>query len=72
MIYCFCRTWKSQKGEVGQAVKVALNCGYRHIDCAFIYQNEAEIGDVFAEVFREGEIKREEVFVTSKLWYVYV
>lgn len=61
-------TWKSQKGDVGQAVKVALNCGYRHIDCALIYQNEAEIGEIFSEVFKEGKIKREDVFVTSKLW----
>lgn len=61
-------TWKSGKGEVGNAVKVALNNGYKHIDCAAIYDNEAEIGEAFTEVFSEGKIKREEVWITSKLW----
>ncbi|WP_372920456.1 aldo/keto reductase [Salegentibacter sp.] len=61
-------TWKSGKGEVGKAVKIALNNGYRHIDCAATYGNEAEIGEAFSEIFSEGKIKREEVWVTSKLW----
>ena len=61
-------TWKSGKGEVGNAVKIALNSGYRHIDCAAVYNNEAEIGKAFSEVFSEGKIKREEVWITSKLW----
>lgn len=61
-------TWKSGKGEVGNAVKIALNNGYRHIDCAATYGNEAEIGEAFTEVFSEGKIKREEVWITSKLW----
>ena len=61
-------TWKSGKGEVKEAVKIALNNGYRHIDCAATYGNEAEIGEAFSEVFSEGKIKREDVWVTSKLW----
>ncbi|AZQ43780.1 aldo/keto reductase [Nonlabens ponticola] len=61
-------TWKSKPGEVKQAVKMALDAGYRHIDCALIYGNEAEIGEAFAEVFSEGKIKREDVWITSKLW----
>ncbi|XP_020622195.1 alcohol dehydrogenase [NADP(+)]-like isoform X2 [Orbicella faveolata] len=61
-------TWKSKKGEVGRAVRLALQYGYRHIDCAHIYLNEDEIGETFAEVFKEGKVKREDVFVTSKLW----
>lgn len=61
-------TWKSEKGEVANAVKIALNNGYKHIDCAATYGNEAEIGEAFAEVFGKGDIKREDVWVTSKLW----
>jgi alcohol dehydrogenase (NADP+) len=49
-------TWKSGKGEVGKAVKAAINCGYRHIDCAATYGNEAEIGEALAEVFKEGKL----------------
>jgi alcohol dehydrogenase (NADP+) len=61
-------TWKSKPGEVYQAVMAALKNGYRHIDCAFIYGNEAEIGQAFQDAFQEGIVKREELWVTSKLW----
>ena len=61
-------TWQAPKGEVGAAVKAALEMGYKHIDCAACYGNEEEIGQVFSEVFAAGTVKREDVFVTSKLW----
>ena len=61
-------TWKSSDEKVKQAIKMALNNGYRHIDCAATYGNEAAIGEAFNEVFSEGKIKREEVWITSKLW----
>ncbi len=62
-------TWKSEPGKVGAAVEYAvLECGYRHIDCAAIYKNEAEIGQAFTKIFKSGKVKREELFVTSKLW----
>lgn len=61
-------TWKSEKGEVTKAVKTALENGYKHIDCAAVYGNEAEVGDAFAEVFKNGKVKREDVWITSKLW----
>jgi diketogulonate reductase-like aldo/keto reductase len=60
-------TWKAEPNLVGEAVKFAVTkAGYRHIDCASIYRNEPEVGDALKEVFRT--IKREEVFITSKLW----
>ncbi|MBZ9630144.1 aldo/keto reductase [Salegentibacter sp. LM13S] len=61
-------TWKSGNKEVKEAVKITLNNGYRHIDCAATYGNEDAVGEAFAEVFAEGKIKREEVWITSKLW----
>lgn len=61
-------TWKSQPGEVYEAVKTALELGYRHIDCALIYGNEAEIGKALAESFEAGVVTRQQLWVTSKLW----
>ena len=61
-------TWQAGPGEVGAAVRAALDAGYRHIDCAACYGNEAEVGAVFKEVFGSGLIQREDVFITSKLW----
>ncbi|GAA5829661.1 hypothetical protein JCM3766R1_001254 [Sporobolomyces carnicolor] len=57
-------TWQSKPGEVTEAVKVALQAGYRHIDGAFVYRNEKEVG----EGIRQSGIPRDEIFVTSKLW----
>ncbi len=61
-------TWKSEPGEVYEAVREAIRIGYRHIDCAWIYQNEAEIGTAFADAFAAGDVTREELWITSKLW----
>lgn len=61
-------TWKATGAEVKKAVKDALHAGYRLIDTAAVYGNEEAIGEALAEVFSEGEILREDVFITSKLW----
>ncbi|KAN0040082.1 hypothetical protein ACTA71_011967 [Dictyostelium dimigraforme] len=57
-----------RKGDVVNAVKVALNNGYKHIDCAAVYGNEKEIGIQLKEIFNKNEIKRKDIHITSKLW----
>lgn len=64
-------TWLSQPGQVGNALKIALNNGYRHIDCAHVYQNQIELGEAFDEVFKEGNVKvgmvTKEAFLISSI-----
>jgi len=61
-------TWKSAPGEVYEAVKVALEAGYRHVDCAPIYGNEPEVGRALSESVTSGVVDADDVWVTSKLW----
>ena len=60
-------TWQMEEGVASEAVATALDVGYRHIDGAAIYGNEADVGKGLAKGFDSG-IKRDDVFVTSKLW----
>lgn len=57
-------TWKAAEGEAGKAVQDAFAAGYRHFDCAPLYNNEQEIG----QVFKKASVPRSEYFVTTKLW----
>lgn len=56
--------WKAAEGECYKAVRTALDTGYRHIDTARIYGNEADVG----KAIRDSGIDRSEIFVTTKLW----
>lgn len=61
-------TWKSKTGEIYKAIRHAIKIGYRHFDCAAIYGNEQEIGQALKDSIKSGEITREDIWVTSKLW----
>src|SRR6476646_4583393 len=50
------------------ATKAALEAGFRLLDTAERYQTEREVGEAMQEVFKEGKVKREDVFVITKLW----
>ncbi len=58
-------TYLVDNDTVKKAVLDALEAGYRHIDTAFLYQNEKGVG----EAIRESGLKREELFITSKVWF---
>ena len=61
-------TWLSDKGLVHRAVREAIALGYRHIDAAWIYMNEAEVGQGIRDAIAAGDVDREDLWVTTKLW----
>eukprot|EP01018_Ginkgo_biloba_P009948 Gb_24213 [translate_table: standard] len=63
-------TWQADGDLCTEAVRTALQVGYRHLDCAHLYGNELEVGQALAEALKGGVpgLKREDVFVTSKIW----
>jgi diketogulonate reductase-like aldo/keto reductase len=54
--------------QISDAVYGAVKAGYRMLDCASVYQNEEQIGKVLNHLFDEGAVKREDLFITSKVW----
>ncbi|SIO61654.1 D-xylose reductase [Singulisphaera sp. GP187] len=63
--------WKIERADASQSVREALRHGYRHLDSACDYGNEAEVGNGIREALAEGSCRREELWVTSKLWNTY-
>ncbi len=63
--------WKIDKSQVADVVVEAIRCGYRHLDSACDYGNEKEVGVGIARALDEGLCKREDLWVTSKLWNTY-
>lgn len=59
---------KYSPAQISEAVYGAIEYGYRLIDCAAVYQNEAQIGEVLERAMKNGVVRREELFVTSKVW----
>jgi len=56
-------------GETYEAVTCALKTGYRHLDCAWFYQNEEEVGDAVRDFLKGNpSVKREDIFICTKVW----
>jgi diketogulonate reductase-like aldo/keto reductase len=64
-------TWKLPKPAAPEAVQTAIRIGYRHLDCACDYGNEREVGAGIAAALEKGLCRREDLWVTSKLWNTY-
>lgn len=58
---------QSKPGEVKQAVEDAIEAGYRHIDCAYVYGNEQEVGAGIKTKVDDGTVARSDLFITSKV-----
>ena len=61
-------TWNLDKSNVSDAVSLAIQVGYRHLDCAAAYGNEKDVGRGIEEGLRKAGLKRGDIWVTSKLW----
>lgn len=66
------RLVQSTSGSAEQAVKDAIDAGYRHIDTAFLYGNEVEVGNAVRTKIQEGVIKREDIFITTKVNGIFI
>lgn len=64
-------TWNTKGFSLQSAIAEAVKVGYRHIDTAYVYENEVDVGKALKRVFKAGECTRDEMFVTTKLWNTY-
>lgn len=63
--------WKIDRSEAATVTAKALKLGYRHLDAACDYGNEAEVGEGISQSIKHGACRREDLWVTSKLWNTY-
>lgn len=64
-------TWKIDKPSAAGVVQKAVEVGYRHFDCACDYGNESEVGDGLQRAIAGGDVNRDDLWITSKLWNTY-
>lgn len=63
--------WKIEQEKTSEVVQSAIECGYRHFDSACDYGNEIQTGEGLAAAISAGKVKREDLWITSKLWNTY-
>jgi 2,5-diketo-D-gluconate reductase A len=61
-------TWNLEPADARRMVAEALRIGYRHIDTAWIYRNEAAVGDGIRDAIEAGHVTRDEIWLTTKIW----
>lgn len=61
-------TWNLEPADARRMVAEALRIGYRHIDTAWIYKNEAAVGDGIRDAIAAGHVKRDDIWLTTKIW----
>nr|XP_051690730.1 aldo-keto reductase family 1 member C15 isoform X2 [Oryctolagus cuniculus] len=60
------------KSKAFEFTKVAIDAGFRHIDAAYLYENEEEVGAAIREKIADGTVKREDIFYTTKVWATFL
>ncbi|CAO2595106.1 Aldo-keto reductase family 1 member C15 [Lemmus lemmus] len=60
------------KSKANEATKIAIDVGFRHIDAAYFYQNEEEVGQALRDKMADGTVKRDDLFYTTKIWTTFL
>ena len=58
---------QAPQDKLSKAIEIAIQSGYRHVDCATAYGNEKEVGEALAKAMMKYDVKREELFITTKV-----
>lgn len=68
--FCHSKQRKADPGQFRQGVEWGLEAGYRHIDTASFYKNEEEVGEAISNKIKQGLVKREELYITTKVMFI--